>query len=191
MRHVPVTEYYSAIKKNAVGTCYSLGRPWKHYAKWKDARATKITSGRIPFRWMSRSTATGSWSLRLPGAAGKVTGNDNKRTQLFEGWRKMFPLHNFVNILKITELNTSKSSILWHVNYISQYKNMRKKRHWPKDNFSVHQHIKRIINKMPNLLFFKFLLMMNKGNKGEIWSFQQKHYFIKLNNYLWWNASVN
>lgn len=122
----------------------------------------------------------------------KVTGSDNKRTQgLLVGWRKMFQLNNFVNILQITELNTLKSSILWHVNYIPQYKNMRKKCHWPKNNFSVHQHIKRIINKMPNLFFFKFLLMLNKGNKGAIWSFQQKHYFIKLNNYLWWNASVN
>lgn len=101
----------------------------------------------------------------LPGAWGKVTGNDNKRTQLFEGEGENVPVHNFVNILKITELNTSKVPILWHVNYISQYKNMRKKCHWPKDNFSVHQHIKRIINKMPNLLFLSFSLCWIKRVK--------------------------
>ena len=81
----------------------------------------KITNSMIPFRWMSRSIETVSCLLRLLGADGKVTGNDNKRIQdLLAVWIKMFQLHNVVNILKITELNTLKSSILWHVNYISQ-----------------------------------------------------------------------
>ena len=41
MWHMHIIEYYSAIKKNAVETCYNLDKPWKHYAKWKEARATK------------------------------------------------------------------------------------------------------------------------------------------------------